>query len=404
MDWVEEKWEEIKRYFHNDSIKRSLIWYCLGMFIVVAILIIFTKGILSGWMAALIVSSEKMEEAREPFDNVQELSMNDLIWILWSGKDYYTSLEKIFYSIYILFPYLYLIIAVFIMTKLFYNNKLKPALVALNNCTNAIANRNFDVELAYASKDELGICCDNVEKMRRYLVSEKITDWEAQEQQREINATFAHDMRTPLTVIEGYTEFLQRHIPSGRISNEMILEKLELMKYQEERLYEFSKTMTQIRKIEEREINKKPIKIESLVSTLFSVIKGVEQRSKREISINTNEIADLNFLIDIDEAVVLEIIENLLSNAVRYSKQMIEIIMVSVPGGLQISVCDDGEGFSKEAIEKAANTYYTEENNSKEHFGIGLSISTTLAKKHGGTLKLTNRIGGGAAVVFEQLY
>lgn len=126
MDWVEEKWEEIKRYFHNDSIKRSLIWYCLGMFIVVAILIIFTKGILSGWMAALIVSSEKMEEAREPFDNVQELSMNDLIWILWSGKDYYTSLEKIFYSIYILFPYLYLIIAVFIMTKLFYNNNLNP--------------------------------------------------------------------------------------------------------------------------------------------------------------------------------------------------------------------------------------------------------------------------------------
>lgn len=399
MDWVEEKWEQAKKYIQNESIKKSLFWYCLAMLLVVAVLTIFTKWILGDWLVVLLAGNVDIGEGA--VQSINEFSFADLYWVIASGTDEYTSFEKIFYSIYMLFPYAYLIIGVIILAQAFYENKLKPAISSINNCTTAITEQNYDVEATYIAKDELGQCCENIEKLRRYLVSEKIIDWETQAQQREINATFAHDMRTPLTVIEGYTEFLQRHIPNGKISNAMILEKLELMKYQEERLYEFSKTMTQIRKIEELEIHKKPVKIGKFINTILSVTQGVEQSSDRKISLTTDEIENSDAIINIDESVVLEILENLLSNAIRYSKECIEIIIVNTSNTFQISVCDDGDGFSDEALKKATNTYYTEENNSKEHFGIGLSTSATLAKKHGGSLKFTNQIGGGAVVVLD---
>ena len=64
---------------------------------------------------------------------------------------------------------------------------------------------------------------------------------------------------------------------------------------------------------------------------------------------------------------------------------------------LSICICDDGPGFSENALKSAATIYY-KENSENDHFGLGLSICDTLCRKQGGTLSLENGENGGACV------
>ena len=100
---------------------------------------------------------------------------------------------------------------------------------------------------------------------------------------------------------------------------------------------------------------------------------------------------------------MLEVAENLLSNALRYADKKIEVLLEAEreEGPLRLYVKDDGRGFSKEELTKAVSPYYREktedDGQDSSHFGIGLSISALL-KKHGGELELANSIHGGAIV------
>ena len=68
---------------------------------------------------------------------------------------------------------------------------------------------------------------------------------------------------------------------------------------------------------------------------------------------------------------------------------------------LLIFVKDDGKGFSKEELNMASKPYYSGENISSEHFGLGLTICKMLCEKHGGGIYLSNSIHGGAIVCAE---
>lgn len=66
---------------------------------------------------------------------------------------------------------------------------------------------NFSIE--YDSKDELGKLCNSFEIMRTTLAENFSDMWRQVEERRQLNAAFAHDLRTPLTVLKGYDEMLK---------------------------------------------------------------------------------------------------------------------------------------------------------------------------------------------------
>ena len=53
----------------------------------------------------------------------------------------------------------------------------------------------------------MGRLCQSFEEMRQELVCNKENMWKLVDRQKELNAAFAHDLRTPLTVLKGYTDF-----------------------------------------------------------------------------------------------------------------------------------------------------------------------------------------------------
>jgi K+-sensing histidine kinase KdpD len=103
----------------------------------------------------------------------------------------------------------------------------------------------------------------------------------------------------------------------------------------------------------------------------------------------------------LDEAIVFEVVENLLSNAFRYAGSIIKVTIEADEEMKQllISVNDDGKGFSMNDLGMATKPYYKDNKEEKSyHFGIGLYICKLLCEKHGGSLALANSVEQGAIV------
>lgn len=98
-----------------------------------------------------------------------------------------------------------------------------------------------------------------------------------------------------------------------------------------------------------------------------------------------------------DAEVVMQVCGNILSNSARYARRRVEIELLLVNGALRVAVTDDGGGFTREGLEKAASPFYKGEGSGSEHLGLGLNICDILCRRHGGRLVIENA-GAGARV------
>ena len=80
--------------------------------------------------------------------------------------------------------------------------------------------------------------------MRSALYESNRQLWRSLEERKRLNAAFSHDLRTPLTVLRGYADFLEKYIPGGRIPEKKLLEVLGMMNGQIVRLEHYTQKMS----------------------------------------------------------------------------------------------------------------------------------------------------------------
>ncbi|NLT15786.1 MAG: HAMP domain-containing protein, partial [Clostridiales bacterium] len=107
---------------------------------------------------------------------------------------------------------IYSALCVIAAALLFYRNKLKKPLLLLADASDRISKNDLDFSVDYKSRDEMGRLCGSFEKMRTALEENNKSMWHAMEERRRLNAAFSHDLRTPLTVLRGYTDFLKNYL------------------------------------------------------------------------------------------------------------------------------------------------------------------------------------------------
>lgn len=178
-----------------------------------------------------------------------------------------------------------------------------------------------------------------------------------------------------------------KYIPQGKISEQQLLEKLELLQKQQDRLYEFSRTMTNIRNLEMREPESKRYRTEDIEGQIEEAAEsngspGGKSLIFRRKADGIYGKGERELLLDI--GLVMEAVENLVGNALRYAKKQVEVELVYEKYRMTIYVRDDGPGFSPRALREASGAYYSEAKENGEHFGIGLFICRTNCEKHGG--------------------
>ena len=279
---------------------------------------------------------------------------------------------------------------------LFYRNKLKKPIELLSGASEKIAGNDLDFKLSYDSKDEMGRLCASFETMRAALLENNRELWRAIEERKRLNAAFSHDLRTPLTVLRGYADFLKAYVPQGKISEQKLLSTVSTMSGQIARLESYVQTMGEVQKLEDIEISPEPVPIASFIERLESSAQVLTHESGRSLDFHS-EIPDCEVLADLSS--VHRVLENLLSNAVQYAKNAIAVRCRYEHEMLSITVEDDGPGFTAEDLKQAPKPYYRNRKSSDgNHFGLGLTICKDLCEKHGGQLELQNGAKGGARV------
>ena len=279
---------------------------------------------------------------------------------------------------------------------IFYLWKIKKPFRVLNQAVQKISANDLDFRIDYEGQDEFGRLCHAFEIMRQELEQNNKKMWNSVEERKRLNAAFAHDLRTPLTVMRGHTDMLLSTItedsdPSGEMAS-----SIHAISNQITRLGSFAETMGSIQRLEDYEPCPKHIPSSAITEMVSQTAAALFPNGQVQIH---SELKAQDFMLD--KEALAQICENILSNAARYVKEVVMISLEQEQEYLIITVEDDGTGFTKKDLANASLAYYRGEKTQADavsHFGLGLYISSILAEKLDGSLQLANGINGGAKV------
>ena len=293
----------------------------------------------------------------------------------------------------VLLPVVFALAGVLICGFSFYEKKLKRPIETLFEATEKIAAQDLDFSVDYRSEDELGTLCSYFEQMRKALQENNEKMWEMLAERRQLQASVAHDLRNPIAIIEGHTEYLKMNISKDSkegLSAEKTVPVLDNISSAAKRLEHYTDSIRTINCIEELDIKREWVDFDNVFEEVeedFGVIP-----KQRGIAVKcTNAVG--RHRLNLDKQALFRILENLVGNAVRYAEKEIDILFVYDKGNLVVTVSDDGCGFSDSFIKDQKKNFVIRKSDG-EHSGIGLTVCGILARKHGGEVLCGNREKG----------
>ena len=294
----------------------------------------------------------------------------------------------------IAFPFLYSVCGIAICGWWFYKKKVAPSIRILANAIRHIQVKDLDFEIHAVSQNELGQLCEAFEKMRHTLYENNRELWGTIENRRILQASIAHDLRNPISIIEGYIEYMQQNIPTGKLSGKRLDHTLSNLEVTAKRLERYTDYIHDLSALEETEIKYADVRLldylNSIVDGFCVVAAGQGKHVKSEFEIQPCTVW-------LDKEVTARVLENVFSNALRYANEEIYFSVSLDQGIVTIHVIDDGEGFSEHMLTKKAVLFYSEDDTGG-HMGLGLATSRILCQKHGGGIELSNTAPHGAHI------
>lgn len=312
-------------------------------------------------------------------------------------SDYDKTLLNIINILQLVLPLIFFIGLLLLADIIFYKVKLKTPIEILNKGAMEISNNNLDFCLEYNNNDELGNLCNAFEKMRSELNKNNIKMWTMINDRKQLNAAFSHDLRNPLTVLKGYSNYLTKYIPTGKLSDEKILSTTQLMSEHINRIEYYVENMSNAQRLEDLVVSKSMLNINKFIKNLDENISIIAKQEGKSFTLKS-QINNVNLLFD--ENIILRVVENIISNAFRYARNNVSILIYIEQELLTFVIEDDGIGFSKESLKSALRPFYRDKtlNESNAHFGMGLYISKILCEKHGGSISIENNLTNSAKI------
>ena len=302
-------------------------------------------------------------------------------------------------EILILVVYIILIISEIIVFSKCFRKRMLKEMQILKDTTINIQMENLDFEMKYSNVIEINEVLSALDKMKKELYESLNKQWKMEEMRREQIAALAHDIKTPLTIIRGNSELLNELDLKQDQSefNKRILNEVSSME-------SYIKSLIEIMKSEkEPAIEKKKIDLKTFVNEIIE--QGISMSINKQLRF-ISEINELPEFALIDEVELKRAINNIISNAIDYSKANGEVIF-SVDFKdkyIRFIIEDSGRGFTKEELNSATEQFFQgdKSRSSKSHYGMGLYIAKKFIERHNGRIYLSDSEKlGGAKVILE---
>jgi PAS domain S-box-containing protein len=216
----------------------------------------------------------------------------------------------------------------------------------------------------------------------------------------EFMSTAAHELRTPMASILGFSELLM----SRDFDEATRKELLETIHKQSELLVSILNELLDLARIEARrgkDFVLQPLSLSDLLQEANLVFSPPADRDSPKLMANNARIS-----IQADRKKLLQVIANVLSNAYKYSPQGGEVVIRLLPRSLRdgqlmsgFSIEDNGIGMSPEQLARICERFYRADTSGKiPGTGLGMSIVKEIVELHRGTVNITSQVGNGTTV------
>ncbi len=216
--------------------------------------------------------------------------------------------------------------------------------------------------------------------------------------QKELIANISHDLRTPLTMIIGYGEVMRD------IEGENTPENVQVIIDEATRLSTLVNDLLEISRIQGGNVERKDEVFD--LSVLVKETVDRYRRLKENSGFDFAQKIDGGALVKADKVKLLQVICNLINNAIHYSEneKSITVILEKGEDTIRFSVVDRGIGIAAEDIENIWQRYYKVDKVHKRSTlgsGLGLSIVREILELHGARYGVKSKLGEGSVFWFE---
>ncbi|KAF9404721.1 hypothetical protein HW555_014203 [Spodoptera exigua] len=266
----------------------------------------------------------------------------------------------------------------------------------MRKATKEITSGNFDVKLVTHDKDEFDDLAEDFNKMAESLKESREEIDRQEDRRRQFMADASHEMRTPLTTINGLLEGLEYNaIPEDQRKN-----AIKLMQNETSRLIRLVNENLDYEKIRTNQISIVVKKFDA-TQTLKNILTQLEAKAE---SANDQLILEADQPIDVyaDYDRFVQIMVNIIQNAIQFTQDG-EIRIRIQKGYLEtiITISDTGIGMSEEQVQNIWDRYYkvdpSRKNTKYGESGLGLSIVEQLVRLHKGKISVNSEQSKGTS-------
>ena len=223
-------------------------------------------------------------------------------------------------------------------------------------------------------------------------------------------ANMSHDIRTPMNAIVGYSTLLMKDADDKN----KVIEIGKKITYSSQHLLSLINDVLDMSKIESgrTSLNSDKVDVSEVINNISEIVQVQTKSKKQSFEIKTK--GNIPPYIYADKLRLTQILLNLLSNAVKYTEKNGTISLVVEGYGnngqtchLRFIVSDNGQGMSREFIEKIFEPFSRETNsmtNKIQGTGLGMSITKSIIDLMGGTIDIQSELGKGSVFTVDLIF
>lgn len=238
------------------------------------------------------------------------------------------------------------------------------------------------------------------DKMKIALKEALEKQWGLEEERREMVAAVAHDLKTPLTIIQGHAEGI---LESNQELTKRSTQYIETIVFNCQRSIRLIKELNEVSSYENTEfyLEAELTDVEALIQAKIKEYRQLcdTQRIQLEASVYYPE--ENRSLFYLDPFRINQMLDNILTNSLRYTPDQGVITWDTyiTEAELKLVIADSGPGFLKENKAQLFKKFFREDkarNSADGHSGLGLFIAKAIVEKHHGEISADNHPDGGA--------
>ena len=271
-----------------------------------------------------------------------------------------------------------------IVASIWMSYRMTRPLTQLEEATRKVGQHNLSYRVEESGTAEMIALANAFNGMAAELESAEL-------RRQNLLADVSHELRTPLTVLQGNLR--------SALDDVSTLQPSQIAKlYDHTR--QLNRLINDLHDLAQAEANRlslniAPINLGDLVTQAGELFAPLAEDSDLHITVDTPSRATT---VNGDRARLMQILQNLVANALRYAKSEIRLSIQSDPKTTTLMIEDDGMGIEPEHLEHIFDRFYRADSSRTRQTGgtgLGLAIVKSLVEAHGGTINAESRLGFG---------